>query len=73
MFKLGKFAGIVRFDKNGKATISVQGDGGPEYLVVIPDTEEVIAHIVGKGAGVEKVSDGIVLKPETIYYLYTAA
>ncbi|MEK7606660.1 MAG: hypothetical protein AAB444_00455, partial [Patescibacteria group bacterium] len=73
MFVLGKCKGLVRFNKKCIPTISVQGDGGPNYLVVIPDTKEtketkeVVARITEKG--VEKVSDGVVLKQETIYFL----
>ena len=68
MFVLGKCEGLVRFDKNGNPATAAWGGGGPNYLVVIPDTKEVVARITEKG--VEKVSDGIVLKQETIYFLY---
>lgn len=68
--KLGVYAGLVRFTREEKVAGMVIQTGGPDYLVVLPGSQEVIARI-GRENSVEKVSDGIILKPKTIYYLYT--
>ena len=68
--KIGKFSGVIRF-KEGGYSISGNDHGGPGYLVVIPGTDEVVARVTKDG--IEKVSDGTVLKPGVRYDLCTEA
>lgn len=68
---IGQYAGVVCFKKNGGYVLHGGNTGGPEYLVVIPNTTEVVARITKNG--VEKASDGVVLKLGVTYHLYTEA